>query len=390
MIGKRCLAFFLCVASTSVSSAVEVPACFTDLMACGITLPTADNTDMVEDVLGCMLSNYAFESLSADCMTEIEAVGTDQILQCIRIATDLCGVPSPEDLESAEEAASLDMNLGQLPPEIVCMATKADDIAAENPECADLVAQLIVVLQTLVEQEMAGCADDVVKAEEVTGGLVQGIKGCETAAAQEKMCATVFCPTCQARGLCDASCGYCLPSSPSKSVPANSPTVRPANILGSGEQSPSLSPTKLVSNAVDTYSTVMAVLELGSVLAVIAAIVAWWFCFRNPNKRAADNFSAEARAMDFYDDDEDNDEDTDGGLEMSEGAPMNNDRPSAGSSKGGSGGGGGRGSSMKPFSDDGGGRRSANKSKYTKSGHGALMQEDEDNEEEDEDWSEEI
>jgi len=64
--------------TASFSAAVDIPACYVDLVACGLTtVPrTADDASLiVEDVTGCMFYKYATKAISAECMAEVDAVG---------------------------------------------------------------------------------------------------------------------------------------------------------------------------------------------------------------------------------------------------------------------------------------------------------------------------
>jgi hypothetical protein len=267
------------------------------------------------------------------------------------------------------------------------MANHINAIAAQDPVCAVLVTNMVAVMQQLALDTMAGCADNVVKAQEAVS------KSCEAAVA-EGLCETELCPTCDAAGLCDASCGFCTPAPSPHPVftPTPSPSTRPTlELLSTDANHPTLSPTKLISDAVNDYSTVMAVVELGAVLLIVGAALLWWFRYASPTKRAHDSLTSEARAMDFYSDEEDEDDDLDNGVEMNERARMGGcgrSSPQSGSRNAGRG-----SSSLKPFSDErggGGGGHGRNVKKTTKSGHGALMQHDDDDDDEEADWSEEI
>jgi hypothetical protein len=72
----------------------------------------------------------------------------EEILECVGIAVDLCGVPTlSEDAKAALESPEGADVASLIPDQIVCMAAHLPSIAQTSETCASLVESLIAIEQ---------------------------------------------------------------------------------------------------------------------------------------------------------------------------------------------------------------------------------------------------
>jgi len=172
--GGRQAKYSTCVAACETAAAdaaaafggvTDEPPCYQDMVECGLSVTPATVEDaeaMFVDLLGCMTLRYTSSSLGELCQEHVEDVGMEAILECVGVATGLCGVPAL----SADAKAALESPEGAdvaslIPDQIVCMATNLPSIAQTSETCASLVESLIAIEQIVLAAAKAhGLLDD--------------------------------------------------------------------------------------------------------------------------------------------------------------------------------------------------------------------------------------